>query len=274
MEQLIENMDVSPKSKNVYLSLLKRLEREEFKIPMKTPQRETYIKDFFGEKFEKISTRLDMLNLIIILRKAVDMKIDKLVEYRNELVKLRLETNIQTLNDKKKDLITLGEFEECLDTFYRQKNYKGYIVNYLWSRYGVRNKDVDVEIVKRKQDVKNDKNYLYLVKGRVEYIRNDYKTRPTYGVKRHLIVDEKFIEMVKSHGVGKVLEGSQIGNALRKLMIKGMGEADIFKVLIADCYDREDTERVNELSFTRGTNVNTIKAFYDVNAKKEIIREI
>jgi len=79
---------------------------------------------------------------------------------------------------------------------------------------------------------------------------------------------------VKSHKEGKVLEGNQIGNALRKLMIKKMSEADVFKMLIDNSYYKEDTEKINELSKFRGTNIETILNFYNVNKKKEVIREM
>ena len=274
MNELIEKMDISNKSKDVYLSLLRRLKGNNFKLPIKNPQKHIYVEEFFTENFEKISTRLDMLNLVIVLRKALNLKNEKLIDYRNQLVKQRLERNIDTMNEKKKTLITLEEFNKKLDKLHNQKNYKGFIVNFLWSRYGVRNKDVDVEIVRRKQDIKTETNYLYLVKNRVEYIRNDYKTFSTYGKKTCLITDEIFVSNVRSHGVGKVLEGKQIGNALRKLTIDGYGEADIFKMVISECVENKDTERINELSDTRGTNINTIRCFYNLNAERDVIREI
>ena len=45
-------------------------------------------------------------------------------------------------------------------------------------------------------------------------------------------------------------------------------------MLIADAFQREDTERINELSKTRGSDLKTIKENYHVNATDEIIKEI
>jgi len=57
-------------------------------------------------------------------------------------------------------------------------------------------------------------------------------------------------------------------------MIEKMSEADVFKMLVDEAYDREDTERINELSESRGTNIQTIRNFYNVNKGNEIIREL
>jgi hypothetical protein len=45
-------------------------------------------------------------------------------------------------------------------------------------------------------------------------------------------------------------------------------------MIIDDAYDKKDTERINELSKTRGSSIPTIKGNYNVNAEKEIIREL
>jgi len=45
-------------------------------------------------------------------------------------------------------------------------------------------------------------------------------------------------------------------------------------MLIDDAYDKEDTERINQLSESRGTNITTIRNFYNVNKGNEIIREL
>jgi len=39
-------------------------------------------------------------------------------------------------------------------------------------------------------------------------------------------------------------------------------------------FDKGDTESINKIADTRGTSIDTIKKFYNVNAEEEIIREI
>ena len=274
LKNMINELEVSNKSKKVYLSLLNRLGKNKFKFPMKTPEKQDYVKEFL-EQFPKYSTKLDMLNLVIVLRNAKDLKTDKLKELRKTFQKNRINDNVETMNQKAKELLTLEQFKQKMDEAYDKEQYEKYIVNYLWSNYGTRSKDVDVEIVKSKKAMTDpQQNYLHLAKSGVTWFRNNYKTSKTYGKKQHLIKEEKFVNAVKELGLGKVLSGGQIGNALRKLMIEKMSEADVFKMLIDDAYDNEDTERINELSESRGTNITTIRNFYNVNKGNEIIREL
>jgi len=57
-------------------------------------------------------------------------------------------------------------------------------------------------------------------------------------------------------------------------MIRKMGEADVMKMMIDYYFDKGDTESINKIADTRGTSIDTIKKFYNVNAEEEIIREI
>lgn len=274
LKNMINELGVSDKSKKVYVSLLNRLGKHKFKFPLKNPEKESYVQEFL-EQFPKYSTKLDMLNLIIVLRNAKDLKTDKLKELRKTFQKNRINNNVETMNQKGKELLTLEQFKQKMDEAYDKEQYEKYIVNYLWSNYGTRSKDVDVEIVKSKKAMTDpEQNYLHLGKSGVTWFRNNYKTSKTYGKKQHLIKEDKFVNAVKELGLGNILSGGQIGNALRKLMISNHNESDIFKMLVDEAYDREDTERINELSESRGTNITTVRNFYNVNKGNEIIREL
>jgi hypothetical protein len=61
---------------------------------------------------------------------------------------------------------------------------------------------------------------------------------------------------------------------MRKLLIGKMNEARIFKMLIDDAYEKKNTEEINRLSKSRGTSINTIKSFYNINAEEEVIKEL
>ena len=136
--------------------------------------------------------------------------------------------------------------------------------------------DVNVVIVKsmKEANANPDKNYLVIQGSKIKYIRNKYKTVKKYGKQSHIISDSNFVSAVKKHGEGELLKGSQIGNVLRKLMIRKMGEADVMKMMIDYYFDKGDTEAINKIADTRGTSIDTIKKFYNVNAEEEIIKEI
>ena len=65
-----------------------------------------------------------------------------------------------------------------------------------------------------------------------------------------------------------------MNNQLKKLLINKMNEARVFKMIIDEAYDDKDTERINELSKSRGTSIATIKSFYNVNMEHEIIKQL
>lgn len=62
-----------------------------------------------------------------------------------------------------------------------------YIINYLLIHYYIRNEDLNIKFVLRLKDTKIDKeqNYIWLDLRRKKtvYIRNNYKTKKTYGQK-------------------------------------------------------------------------------------------
>ena len=276
MEETLELKEFSPKTKKVYLSIIKRLQKLKFKMPMTKNERLAYIKEFFAEhELTKASTRLDLLNLIIVLRTIKELPTIKLKEYRSDLSKERLVNQVGKMNSLKEDLMTLPEFNSQLMKAFEDGHFAKFIVGYMMSQYGVRNADCNVIIVKSKKDATDpDKNYLILSKGKVTWIRNNYKTRKTFGVQTHEITDNEFVKAVKKQGVGPLFAEGQLSNAIRKLLIGGMTESKVFKMLIDDAYDKKDTVRINELSKSRGTSIATIRGFYNINAEHEIITEL
>ena len=179
------------------------------------------------------------------------------------------------MNEIKDTLMDIGKYREALMKAFEDGEYKKFIVNYLMLTYGVRNMDVDVEIIKDPKEMTDDKqNYLILKGKKATWVRNSYKTKKTFGVQTHVITDPEFIKAVKGHGVGRIFAEGQLNNQLKKLLIEKMNEAKVFKMVVDEAYDAKDTKRINELSKSRGTSISTIKAFYNVNAEDEIIRDM
>lgn len=276
MNSVLEKKTFSPKTTIVYLSIIKRLTKLGFKYPNKKNEKVEYIKEFFAEhKLDKASTRLDLLNLIIVLRAIEELPTDKLKDYRGQLSKERVTKNVGTMNEIKDTLMDIGKYREALMKAFEDGEYKKFIVNYLMLTYGVRNMDVDVQIIKDPKEMTDDKqNYLILKGKKATWVRNSYKTKKTFGVQTHVITDPEFIKAVKGHGVGRIFAEGQLNNQLKKLLIEKMNEAKVFKMVVDEAYDAKDTKRINELSKSRGTSISTIKAFYNVNAEDEIIRDM
>ena len=155
-----------------------------------------------------------------------------------------------------------------------------FILNYLILNYGVRN--ADLLIVLDNKPKNDNKNYLSIIKNKVYYIRNNYKTVSTYGKQTHEIEDKKFIKAVKELKkeikkdytiFNKPLdEIKQISNTLKRHLI--LSEGDAFKMIIDNFYQLKDTAKINELSKTRGTAIPSINSYYNLNYEPPIIRQV
>ncbi len=276
MEVILAKKQFSEKTAKVYASIIKRLVKLKFKFPKSKSEKVDYIRQFFSDnELSKASTRLDLLNLVIVLRTIEELPTDKLKAYRGELGKERLTNQVGKMADLKDTLMQLPDFMAELMKAYEAGEYKNFIVNFLMMTYGVRNMDCDLNIVKSKKDMTDEKqNYLLIGKGKVTLYRNAYKTVKTFGKQEHEITDPEFINAVKKQGVGRLFAEGQLSNGMRKLLIDGMNEARIFKMMIDAAYDKKDTAEINRLSKSRGTSISTIKSFYNVNAEDEIIKEL
>ena len=276
MESILEKKQFSEKTHKVYASIIKRLVKLGFKFPKAKAEKVEYIKEFFAEhKLDKASTRLDLLNLVIVLRTIEELPTEKLKAYRGELGKERLTNQVGKMADLKDKLMQLPDFMAELMKAYEAGEWKRFIVNYLMMTYGLRNMDVDAEIVKSKKDMVDEKqNYLLMGKGKVTLYRNAYKTVKSFGKQEHDITDQEFVNAVKKQGVGRLFAEGQLSNGMRKLLINGMNEARVFKMMVDAAYDKKDTVEINRLSKSRGTSIGTIKSFYNVNAEHDIIKEL
>jgi len=277
MEKIENMINIKDNTKKVYLGIMKRLIKEGYKPEQKQFQKINKIKNFIESKFEKPTTRLDMLNVILITTDEEKLK-EQIKTYRQSLQKDKTEKNIKVMNEKGLSLPSKEEFEKKLNDLYENEQYKAFVVNYLMFNFGVRNADVNV-IIKNKNKGKLimniERNYLLVKPTEVEYVRNNYKTFKTYGKQKHFITDEKFLKAVNEIGEGDILDQEQqIGNQLRKILIFRMSETDIFKMLIDDAYKSRDTQKINELSISRGSSIGTISENYNVNATEQIIREL
>ena len=262
LEEIINSKNISEGSKRTYLSILKRIESDGFKIPTGNSQMINRINDYI-ENLKKTNQKLDVLNIIISIRNELDVNSDKIKEIRDTFRKKRIVDNVEVMNDLKDKLMKLSEFDEKLQTMYDNKEYAKYVVNYLFRKFGVRNKDVDVSIVKRKKDM-DDSNYLWIRPKSISYIRRDYKTKGTYGEKKYEITDKQFRTAVRKLGQGRILKPGLLTNVLKKVIITK--ESDVFKMLIDDAYSREDWDEIKRLSESRGTNIKTISENYHINS--------
>ena len=267
-QKIIDDKDVSENTKRTYKSILARVTREGFKIPVGKTTMIPKLKEYLFTNYDKTSSQLAVINIILILRQAQDLPVEDLIEFRDNLRGERVKENVNTMSEL--DVMAIGDYREKLDQLLVEKKYKAYIINYLMLHYGVRNQDVVTEIVKTKKQV-GEGNYLWIRRKDILYIRKDYKTHSTYGTQQQSITSKEFRKAVlKTKEMG--FTSKQVGNQLKPYII--IKESDVFKMIIDDAYHRKDVQEINRLSKTRGTDLTTIKENYNLNAKDDMFRKI
>jgi len=82
LEEIINSKNISEGSKKTYLSILRRVDADGFKIPVGNSQMINRINDYIGN-LQKTTQKLDVLNIIISIRNELDMNSDKIKELRD-----------------------------------------------------------------------------------------------------------------------------------------------------------------------------------------------
>ncbi len=224
-----------------------------------------------------------LVSVAIMIRNDIGASTDKLYHFRD--VKLR--RNRKQYQNKmnialKADLPSKATLESYADNLFDEKDYVGFVVNILALDYGVRNKDVNV-IITRNNDVSKPKhkssvNYLVILKKYVTYVRNDYKTVETYGKQiirqrrgkfiqavNHILGDNYEMPLLLLNS-GEPISESSVGSVVQNYTYKNIGEGKMFKSLIYHYKKEGNIKRIQELSKTRGTSLDTIMSEYDITA--------
>ena len=273
--------NIQESTKYNYSKLLDRLIKAQFNfVFVKADDENTEaIEKFLNLNFKTPNQKLDILKVVMVLRLQLKKPVDKLRILRTKYNIQRTDTQ-ETNTDKKDNLMKYDEFIKKIDELYKNKKYLQYILNYLILNYGVRN--ADLLIVLDNKPKNDNKNYLSIIKNKVYYIRNNYKTVSTYGKQTHEIIDPKFKKAVKELKkeikkdytiFNKPLdEIKQISNTLKRHLI--LSEGDAFKMIIDNFYQLKDTAKIGEISKTRGTAIPTVSNYYNLNYEPPIIRQV
>lgn len=155
---------------------------------------------------------------------------------------------------------------------FKKQNYKSYMINYLLYTYNVRNLDLDINIIKNKDLIEPNKNYLVVKTKYTEYIRDNYKTKNKYGKKTHMIKSAKFNFAIRefmknneNNGEVKISllnDKKNLTQEIIKHTYKELTEGDIFKIFITD---KKELKHYNKLANNRGTSLDVIMKNYILN---------
>jgi len=265
MQEYIEKQDkISDQTKKTYIQTAKTLP---FNITTSQP---TIIKKL-KELYNNPNTLSLYLNMIILVRRHLNLEHEKLIKLRNdlrtEIIKLRKEN----MSSTKSELPSYNEINEKLNELVGIR----YILNYLLITYGLRNKDLNLLYVNKLPSNKEDENYLVQTKNSIKLDINDYKTDNTFGNKSITITDKKFKEELNKLNLkdnsyilpkrdGSKLKVNSFNDKVLSLTIDGLGETKIFKILVKHLLDKKDFNKLEDLVNSRGTSLSTIMKSYNV----------
>ena len=225
---------------------------------------------------ENPNTRSNKAFALIRMRRHL-----KLPTFELETMREDLKKDIMTHRKKKatEDLEKLVSYEELL-TKLEGLSGKDYIMNYMWVKHGLRNKDINVA-VKRKKPKDITENVIVfnpnLKSPKATYYITDYKTANTYGNKSIVIKDQRFFEELSKLGLknDQYLFAKQDGtkatvnymNVLAsRRSINQYGEGRIAKILIKHLLDTKQYGTIEKISKQRGTALSTIYSSYNLYA--------
>jgi len=161
-------------------------------------------------------------------------------------------------NDKLKETLPDIDFKKMLNGYYRDKEYKKFVILYLLINYNTRNKDLVARVVKDETDLNQNENFLWIRDKDVVYIRNDYKTKERYGTKRDVIKAKKFFKAVQE--IDRLLINNNLDRQV-KAVTGGLNQSTLFKILITK---NNNLKSIAKASKNRGTNMETIASSYDI----------
>jgi len=225
------------------------------------------------------NTKASLLNCGIVFYNL--SKLDNKILLKHKLI-ITDEINKHRVEKGKEKLAELpnkDELNKRLKKLYNDERWADFIIMWLMLNYNTRNADVNVEIVDSIHATKKDKKRNYLVKRKEDFvfIRNNYKTHRTYGMKKHYF---KSIHMDRAvryfinemppdmplHLIntnGEPLSDLSLTNKIKSIT-GGLTESDINKIQVSAIEDVADYKALKIMADRRGTDTDTLISHYNL----------
>jgi len=224
---------------------------------------------------DKPNSQQALINIAVLVRRLYSLNVDELIANR-EKNKVKIQERVKEVNKQlTNDLPSYQELLEYMAHLWATDKWESYIINWLLLNFQVRNKDLDFQVIFRKKDATDpEKNYMWLAAKKCVFIRNVYKTAKFYDRKTNIIVDKSFHTAIKNfvrHRGGKnnitlmmklITNEEQLGYIVKKATFKEIGEGNYVKIVID--HFRGDLQMLKQISENRGTSVDTLLKYYDL----------
>lgn len=238
-------------------------------------QSQSQIIQMVNDEYETLSAQLTILKSISKFLKSNDKPNDKILlemtNVNNGLTKKYEDRNKNmdlkyTLRDLKYELKELEK-----NSLNNEEMCEKYIINYLIINYNVRNLDLDC-ILTNKLPTDDKHNYLYITPNnkKIIYYRNLYKTKSTYGLKRHTITNKNVINCfnyLTANGFKRLLvnynnDASHLDRYIIKRTIYNLSQNKILKIILRENNNLKQSVKIGK---NRGTSTGTLHSNYNLN---------
>jgi hypothetical protein len=232
----------------------------------------------FLNTVENPNTRTNKAFALIRLRRHFDLPVAQLEALRDET---KGEILIHRKQKAKDNFDSLMTYDELLDELAKLSG-RTYVMNHLWVKYGLRNKDINAVFKTRKPKQVTENTVVFNPKAKkpkVTYYITDYKTAGVYGDKAITITDRRFFDELRGLGLknNQYIHATQDGtkatvnymNVLAsKHSINQYGEGRICKILVRHLLDTKQFNQIENISKQRGTALSTLYTSYNVMDNK------
>jgi hypothetical protein len=220
------------------------------------------------------SGKAQVLKAVIALRKSKGLDTMTLIEVYDDVNREAQTRAVETKQEGDDSLPPFLNYNQQVNDLYDTNDpekIRQYLINKLLISSNCRNKDLVATIIQTKTEyntMERDKNYIYVLRNRVEFIRNDYKTASTYGTPRTILNDAKIATSARivyqpapDHNIIPRNYWEQnlsryVMNATFKL-----GETNIMKMYLKHFNSLSQAKKISD---NRGTALETLEGNYNI----------
>tara|TARA_R110000803_G_scaffold7869_5_gene25337 strand:+ start:850 stop:1683 length:834 start_codon:yes stop_codon:yes gene_type:complete len=266
----IDKSELSANTKTTYTANYKRLMRITADKPILCYTQPALIKVLSDVDAPPMSVN-GLVSVVFLIRNSVHLSNSKLEKFRKTLYETHYDNKEANNTDVLKDkLVSISDLANYVASRLTAKDYTSFIINYLLLKYGLRNSDVNLTIVKSKtQATDKNINYIYFTSNYVVFVVNDYKTHDIYGTKKFTIKSRPFINVCKillddadSH---VLIEATNKNAFIQSRTLNKMGSGLMFKSIVSELYSHGEKTKIRKLSLSRGTSISTIEREYTID---------
>jgi hypothetical protein len=220
------------------------------------------------------SGKAQVLKAVIALRKTKGLDTMTLIEVYDDVNKEAKVRAVETKQDGDDSLPPFLTYNKQVNDLYdtnEPEKIRQYLINKLLISSNCRNLDLVATIIKTKKEystMERNKNYIYVNRNRVEFIRNNYKTASTYGTKRTILNDAKIANSARivfqhdpDHNlIPRNYWEKNLSRYVMNMTFK-LGETNIMKMYLKHFNSLSQAKKISD---NRGTALETLEENYNI----------